>query len=381
MSYTFLHGSFLIVLVAALWVMDSMLTQGILVNMNYSHPIFLTYMNVCGFSLWTVIWYFFQRRPQPEGCPSEERFCMSVWSAATKIILPWFFANVAYNVSLSTTSVASNTVLCNTSSLWTLLLSRVVLKTPITSQNALSVALSMAGATFVVYGDTADPGNWKNHSVIGDLLAVSSAMLYALYTILIQTLIVSCKSSDDSDDGTTLLFGLMGITGTLTLWPLLVFVAQTGYEPFALPPRDVLGMFALTSLVGTGLPQLLWAKGVLMTSPLVATLGLSLTIPLSMVADAVWYHQHFSVQYIFGCLLVAIGFIVSNMKKEAECAEDKQQSQPLKGNTTELRDLNECCGVQATDSTVPTSNTKRNTPTLRYGSFMKLPEDTLSLRI
>lgn len=38
---------------------------------------------------------------------------------------------------------------------------------------------------------------------------------------------------------------------------------------------------------GTYLSQLLWAKAVLLTSPLVATCALSLTIPCAVAADSV----------------------------------------------------------------------------------------------
>lgn len=46
------------------------------------------------------------------------------------------------------------------------------------------------------------------------------------------------------------------------------------------------------------------ALSVVWTTPLVATLGMSLTIPLAMVADMVVHGRHFSAIYILGCIQV-----------------------------------------------------------------------------
>lgn len=53
------------------------------------------------------------------------------------------------------------------------------------------------------------------------------------------------------------------------------------------------------------------------TTPLVATLGMSLTIPLAMIADMVIHGRHFSAVYIFGCIQVAyISLSVKKNKKK-----------------------------------------------------------------
>ena len=45
------------------------------------------------------------------------------------------------------------------------------------------------------------------------------------------------------------------------------------------------------------------------TTPLIATLGLSLTIPLAMVADMVMHQRQYSVIYVLGSLGVSVAFI------------------------------------------------------------------------
>lgn len=57
----------------------------------------------------------------------------------------WFFAQFTFNLSLSLTSVSSNTVLSSASSLFTFLGSVLVLGEKYTSQKLLSVIFCVAG--------------------------------------------------------------------------------------------------------------------------------------------------------------------------------------------------------------------------------------------
>ena len=45
--------------------------------------------------------------------------------------------------------------------------------------------------------------------------------------------------------------------------------------------------------------------GVVWTSPLVAALGASLSIPLAMIGDMVLHGRHYSLVYIFGSIQVS----------------------------------------------------------------------------
>lgn len=56
------------------------------------------------------------------------------------------------------------------------------------------------------------------------------------------------------------------------------------------------------------------ALSVVWTTPLVATLGLSLTIPLAMVADMLIHGRHFSAIYVLGSVQVEFYFPFSLYK-------------------------------------------------------------------
>ncbi|MCL7027081.1 hypothetical protein MKW94_003958 [Papaver nudicaule] len=69
------------------------------------------------------------------------------------------------------------------------------------------------------------------------------------------------------------------------------------------------------SIVGDifGLLAAVTALSVVWTTPLVATLGMSLTIPVAMIADMVLHGRQYSAMYIFGSLQVFAGFVIANL--------------------------------------------------------------------
>nr|GMC46489.1 U-box domain-containing protein 12-like isoform X1 [Ipomoea batatas] len=76
------------------------------------------------------------------------------------------------------------------------------------------------------------------------------------------------------------------------------------------------------------------ALSVIWTTPLVATLGISLTIPSAMLADMVVHGRSYSLVYILGCIQVFVGFVMANLHNKpsteeclAEAAWDAEENQ------------------------------------------------------
>lgn len=61
-----------------------------------------------------------------------------------------------------------------------------------------------------------------------------------------------------------------------------------------------------------------WAYSMLLTTPLVVTVGLSLTIPLSLVGQIVLQSQYASPLYWVGAAIVFLSFLVVNHESKTQ---------------------------------------------------------------
>lgn len=68
-----------------------------------------------------------------------------------------------------------------------------------------------------------------------------------------------------------------------------------------------------------------WAYAMLLTSPLVVTVGLSLTIPLSLIGEMIQYAQYSSWIYWVGAGIVLLSFLFIN-HESAEGEDEKEGS-------------------------------------------------------
>jgi solute carrier family 35 protein F5 len=110
--------------------------------------------------------------------------------------------------------------------------------------------------------------------LIGDLLALCGAVFYGCYTTLLKV-----KIGDESRIDMPLFFGFVGAFNVLLLWPAFPILHFLGLEKFELPFSPSLWIMVLiNAFVGTFLSDYLWLLAMLMTSPLVVTLGISLTV-------------------------------------------------------------------------------------------------------
>jgi len=56
----------------------------------------------------------------------------------------------------------------------------------------------------------------------------------------------------------------------------------------------------------------------LLTTPLVVTVGLSLTIPLSLIGEMIQYQQYSSIVYWIGAAVVFVSFLFINHESKEE---------------------------------------------------------------
>ncbi|CAO3593017.1 unnamed protein product [Absidia cylindrospora] len=360
-------GIFALLCVVVIWVTSSFTMNSIFGELEYNKPFLVTYLNTATFSFYLIPFLFNRSRrnakimnstgPSEQYQQPSEMESRSHLSTATSsklgtldtiklsfaFCILWFFANYTTNASLAYTSVGSSTILASMSGLFTLGIGAMFNVEKITVVKLVSVCMSFAGVVLVSYSDQKTyPADQEPNTIgsspsissalVGDILALLGAIFYGCYTTMLKLRI----GNEDRID-MPLFFGFVGAFNVLLLWPVFPILDWLGIESFQLPYTPTLWiMVLLNAFIGTFLSDYLWLLAMLMTSPLVVTLGISLTIPLALFGDIVFKHFVPQTQYAIGALLVVIGFVTVNLAALREGNQDEngnddqqQQQQPL----------------------------------------------------
>lgn len=220
----------------------------------------------------------------------------------------WFLANLSYQEALSDTQVAIVNVLSSTSGLFTLILAAIFPSNSsdrFTLSKLLAVALSMGGVALVSFSRMDNP---DEKGVVGTLWSLAGAILYAIYIVMIKRRV----DREDKLD-IPMFFGFVGLFNLLLLWPGFLVLHYTGYEAFELPSQLVWPYILINGLIGTVLSEFLWLWGCFLTSSLIGTLALSLTIPLSIMADICMHKVRFSWLFFAGAVPVFFSFFITTL--------------------------------------------------------------------
>ncbi|KAF2490142.1 vacuolar membrane protein [Lophium mytilinum] len=228
----------------------------------------------------------------------------------------WFLANYFAAACLEYTTVASSTILASTSSIWTLFSGSMMGVERFTLRKLFGVLASLAGIALISTVDVSgendeNRGTFPHKSprelAIGDSMAFFSAVLYGFYAVLMKK-----RIGDESKVNMPLFFGLVGLFNCILLWPGLIILHVTGVETFELPPTSRILTIVLVNSASSLVSDFCWAYAMLLTSPLVVTVGLSLTIPLSLVGQMILDSQYSSALYWVGAVIMFISFIFIN---------------------------------------------------------------------
>jgi solute carrier family 35 protein F5 len=167
------------------------------------------------------------------------------------------------------------------------------------------------------------PHKTARELAVGDALALIGAVIYGIYAVVLKARIGS-----ESRANLPLFFGLVGLFNALVMWPAFLFLHVTGVERFELPPTWRVLTIILINSTSSLVSDFCWALAMLLTSPLLVTVGLSLTIPLSLVAQIFIGGVYADFAYWLGALVVLCSFIFINHEETKDEAELEPQPQP-----------------------------------------------------
>lgn len=269
-----------------------------------------------------------------KGLDAKGRWTRSRVAKISLLICPfWFLAQFTFNLSLKYTSVTSNTVLSSVSSLFTFLVSLAFLGEKFTWVKLVSVILCMAGTVIVSLGDSETAlSATASNPLLGDILALVSAALYAVYITLIRRKL----PDDDGKSGIVSMaqfLGYLGLFNLLIFLPVALILNFTKLEPFKVLTWKQVGLLVGKGLLDNVLSDYLWAKAVLLTTTTVATAGLTIQVPIAAVVDALTGNAPNLMDYI-GAAAVMVGFAGINIPSDAFSRSKEESLEPENGQVS-----------------------------------------------
>jgi len=254
--------------------------------------------------------------------------------------LLWFGANYFAMACLQFTSVASTTILTSTSSFWTLLIGAFTGVEKFTWRKLCGVFGSLVGVVLIsrvdlsasVSNEPATPRMLQgrllssraivtfpekpaSEMALGDAMALFSAIIYGVYTITLKRSTIKALPRSLN---MPLFFGLVGMFNLLLLFPLFPVLHFTGLERFEPPPSRHIWTILLVNGMSSLLSDICWAYSMVLTSPLVITVGLSLTIPLSLVGEMILQGHYEGWVYWLGASIVVGSFLFVDHEERGE---------------------------------------------------------------
>lgn len=323
-------GSVLVFFVVMLYVGSSVMIQVLFDEMRYEKPFFFSYVSV---SLCTVYLVHSAARScqqhvtPPRHAYSKELQLSQAFGVTSPLLLlrpalllapSYFCLNYTYFFSLDLTSVSSTMILSASTGVWTLLFARLLLGELLTRLRLATVLLSLLGMCLVTTSSYhASSASEGASTFSGAVLALMSAAASGVYMVLLPVTV------PDKSVHMPSLFGMIGLVCMIGALPLFPLLHVYGIERFELPPtRSAAVALLVNAATSTVLPDMLLAKAVMMTSPLVATLGLSMMIPLSVFADYARGLAHLSPPFFIGTLCVFGSYLLESWAESPEDAGD-----------------------------------------------------------
>ncbi|XP_022246997.1 solute carrier family 35 member F5-like [Limulus polyphemus] len=226
-----------------------------------------------------------------------------VAKVALLFCIPWFLGNLSYQEALLDTEAGIVNVLSCSSALFTLILAAMFPSNTgdkFSLSKFLAVVVSMGGVVLI---SASDQQRIKNYFPPGAMWSIAGAVFYAAYIVMLRR-----KVNTEEKLDIPMFFGFVGLFNLLIIWPGFFLLHYTKVEKFQWPTYHQWLLLIVNGLIGTVLSELLWLWGCFLTSSLIATLSISLTIPLTVLFDMVLKKVKYPNLFFFGMMPMFLSF-------------------------------------------------------------------------
>ncbi|KAI8899599.1 hypothetical protein BC833DRAFT_585217 [Globomyces pollinis-pini] len=296
------------------FVLQSQVVQ--LIQTNYFKPWLLLYFSHSCYSLFIPTVYLFYRRnhshhdyiafiaSQSNSLPPLA-YSTSIWTRMLIMTAIFTSASLAWYSAVSKIPIGDITAIYNTSCFFTYILATLFLNESFKWLKLLAVIISISGIVVISLGDNANPTPSSN-PIVGYACATFSSVCVAAYEVIYTKICVPAKPS--------LLFSvhLTGVLGVLTaclglfLFPIFHY---TGFEVFELPPLKEFFSIILVATLGM-IYNCLFLLVITFSGPVMASIGILASIPLSSLVDWLVLGTHFGWNIGIGSICIFLGYFI-----------------------------------------------------------------------
>lgn len=308
---TIVLGYVCLVAVVFQWVTSGFISQYVTSDREYKCTITQTVYTLCFYSVLLVphLWRAYRSRNAPTESGADQTPLQFVLDNKLKVLILgslWLCGQVVYMMSLLYTSMGTNTAVSSSSSAFSFIFSILILGYAFRWLSGLGVALTISGVvlTALFPAEVSESNTTITETVEGIIMAVCAAACFGLFSCLFKKWIVK-------DSYGSVVFGSFGVVSFMIGVPFIVIVHFAGLQAFKLPDAITWLVITADAILCCFVNNVCLSRAFIYLTPVVVLVGLTMTTPLSMFADAVIFSHHtYSTLNIVGITLITISVLV-----------------------------------------------------------------------
>lgn len=237
------------------------------------------------------------------------------WSDEIQLALCGVCSGTLYflmeNYALMYTTTGNVSLLSSISPIFTAILLSIIYKTKMEKGETIGSAVAFMGVAMVILSESLGKGMGLEIHPFGDLLALSCAMSWAVYSIVIKRLIPIYS--------TLFITRKLFFYGLLTSVPLLLAQSQPLHFSALLDfshPEYLLDMLFL-AVMCSSVAYLLWNESMKIIGSLATNNYIYLQPPVTMIAGWLLLGEKIYMFGYLGCIFILLGLVIADKMKKS----------------------------------------------------------------